>query len=400
MALIVGFGGGVAFDRGVLMQGAPPTEPADARASFGVFWQAWRDVQAHYVDPSVLSPENLTHGAISGMVNALGDTGHSRFLSAAEVKNEKQSLAGRLSGIGVEVEMRENRLTIVAPLDGSPAQKAGLMPGDVIEKVDGRDVTRMSLDQVSQLIRGPKGTSVQLTILRPGAAELLNFTIVRQEVKVPAVTWATIPGQHVADIRISQFGENTDGELRTALSQAKAAGNTQIVLDLRNDPGGLLDQAVKVASEFLSTGNVMFEQDRSGNRKPIAVQPGGVATSTPLVVLVNHGTASGSEIVAGALQDQHRATIVGEQTFGTGTVLEEFSLSDGSAILLGVQEWLTPDGHVIWKNGITPNQVVAEPAGVIPVTPEQLKSMSVVQLQHTNDAQLTTAIRDLIGHNP
>lgn len=396
-ALVVGiaFGSGVAFDRYILFHGVPPTEPADARGVFDIFWEAWHLVEDNYVDASAVNPKKLTYGAIAGMLDSLGDTGHTRFLSPADVKAEKDSLSGQLEGIGIEVEMRDGRLTIIAPLDGSPAKQAGLMPGDVIEKVDNQDVSQMTLDQVSQLIRGPRGTTVHLTILRPGVSELLEFTIVRQQVQIPLVSWATIPGQHVADIRISEFGENTDQELRAAITQATAAGNTRIVLDLRNDPGGLLDQAVKVASEFLTTGNVLLEQDRSGLRKPTPVEPGGVAPTIPLVVVVNHGTASGAEIVAGALQDNHRAQVVGEQTFGTGTVLHEYSLSDGSAILLGVRQWLTPSGHLIWKNGITPNRVVAEPPGTVPLLPVELRSMSPEQFQQRGDVQLITAVQVL-----
>jgi carboxyl-terminal processing protease len=399
LSFLVGFGGGIAFDRYILLRGAPPTEPKDAQASFGVFWEAWHLVEDHYVDPSVVVPQKLTYGAIQGMLDALQDTGHSRFLSPSEVKAERQSLAGQLEGIGIEVEMRNDRLTIVAPLDGSPAQQAGLMAGDVIEKVNGQDTTKMTLDQVSQLIRGPSGTPVRLTVLRPGAATLLEFTIVRRQVKVPLVTWSAVPGQHIADIRVSEFGQSADQELRDAISQAKAAGDTKIILDLRNDPGGLFDQAVRVASEFLSSGNVLLEQDRSGRRREIPVRPGGVATTMPLVVLVNHGTASGAEIVAGALQDHHRAIVVGEQTFGTGTVLNEYPLSDGSAILLGVRQWLTPEGHVIWRNGITPNKIVAEPAGVTPIIPSELRSLSPDQLQRRGDAQFLEAVQ-LLASQP
>ncbi|HVC34114.1 MAG TPA: S41 family peptidase [Chloroflexota bacterium] len=397
LSLLVGFGGGIAFDRYVLLRGTPPTEPQTAQSTFGVFWEAWRLVEDHYVDRASVDPKTMTYGAIEGMLDSLQDTGHTRFLSPSDVKSESQSLAGQLEGVGIEVETRDGRLTVVAPLDGSPAKQAGLMPGDVIEKVNGQDVSQMSLEQVSGLIRGPSGTSVHLTILRPGASELLEFTIVRQEVKVPLVTWGTVPGQHIADIRISEFGNNTDSQLRTALAAATAAGDTQIILDLRNDPGGLLDQAVKVSSEFVKSGDVLMEQDRSGLRRHVAIEPGGAATSTPLVVLVNHGTASGAEIVAGALQDHRRAEIVGEQTFGTGTVLNEYPLSDGSAILLGVREWLTPDGHVIWKNGITPNDVVAQSASTVPIAPTELQPMTPDQLQKRGDTQLLDAVKILGG---
>src|SRR5262249_54956903 len=158
---------------------------------FGIFWQAWRLVEQHYVDQSQVKPDNMTQGAISGMLDALGDTGHTRYLSAEDRRAEENALAGRLEGIGIEVEVREDKITVVGPLDNSPAQRAGLRPGDVIEKINGQDVTHKGLDEVGRLIRGPRGTPVTLTVLRPGDAELLNFTITRAEVNVPDVTWAT-----------------------------------------------------------------------------------------------------------------------------------------------------------------------------------------------------------------
>src|SRR5258708_939680 len=221
ICLAVGFGGGFAVDRFVIFRGTNPTEPAEARDTFGVFWEAWRLVQERYVDPTVVTPQNLTHGAIAGMLDALGDTGHTRFLSPDDRKAEADNLAGQFQGIGIEVEVRDGKVTVVSPLDGSPAQKAGILPGDAIEKVNGQDVSHAGLDEVSRLIRGPSGSSVVVTVLRPGAAELLDFTVTRQEVKVPDVTWTTVPGEHIAHIRISSFGDNTDSQLRSALSDAR-----------------------------------------------------------------------------------------------------------------------------------------------------------------------------------
>jgi carboxyl-terminal processing protease len=395
LSFALGVGAGFGGDRYLVYRGVPPTEPNDAKATFGVFWEAWQLVEQKYVDQSVVTPTNLTHGAISGMLDALGDTGHTRFLSPSDRKAEDDSLAGKLEGIGIEVEVREGHVTVVAPFDGSPAQKAGIRPGDVIEKINGQDATRMNLDQVSTLIRGPKGTTVHLTMLRPGAAELLDFTIVRDELTVPDVTWAMVPGTTIAHIRISGFGQNVDSELRQALHDATDQHATKVILDLRNDPGGLLDQAIKVASEFLSSGNVLLVQDRSGQRTPDAVQSGGQARQIPMDVLVNHGTASAAEIVAGALQDQHRGLVIGEQTFGTGTVLNEFPLSDGSALLIGTSEWLTPDGHSIRNNGITPDDVVAEPVSATLLVPEAEKTLSPDQLQKSDDKQLLEAVGKL-----
>ena len=395
LVIVAGFAGGLAFDRYILLRGTIVAEPAEAQNSFGVFWEAWRLVQQNYVDQSVVTPANLTHGAITGMLDALGDTGHTRFLSASDRKVEEDSLAGRLEGIGIEVEARDGRTVVVAPLDESPAQKAGLLPGDVIEKVNGQDVSQLSLDEISSLIRGPAGTSVKLTILRQNTAELLDFNIVRQAVKISDVTWATVPGEKIAHIRISSFGSEADSELRTSIAQAKDAGDVSFILDLRNDPGGLLDQAVHVSSEFLDGGSVVVQQDRSGKQEPINVEPNGVARKEPLAVLVNHGTASAAEIVAGALQDQRRATVIGEQTFGTGTILTEYPLSDGSAILLGVREWLTPNGHSIRRNGITPDHVVAKPLTTSSVVPLGERSMTPDQLAKSGDTQLLDAIKSL-----
>jgi carboxyl-terminal processing protease len=394
LVLLLSFGGGVAFDR-IVLKGNIPTEPADAQGTFGVFWEAWQLVETNFVDQSVVTPVTLTHGAISGMLDALGDTGHTRFLSPSDRKVEQDNLAGRLEGIGIEVEVRDGRVVVVAPLDNSPAQKAGILPGDTIMKVNDQDATQLPLDRVSALIRGPQGTPVKLTILRANVNELLDFSITRQEVKVADVTWATVPGEKIAHIRISSFGDSTDSELKSAIAQARQAGDTRFIVDLRNDPGGLLDQAVQVASEFLGSGTVVVQQDRSGKQEPIKVQAGGVAPKEPIAVLVNHGTASAAEIVAGALQDQQRATVIGEQTFGTGTILTEYPLSDGSSILLGVREWLTPNGHSIRRNGITPDHVVPLAPTVSSIVPLGERSMTPDQLAKSGDAQLLEAVKDL-----
>ena len=308
---------------------------------------------------------------------------------------EADNLAGRLEGIGIEVEVRDGRTVVVAPLDDSPAQKAGILPGDTIMKINGQDASQIPFDQVSALIRGPQGTTVTLTMLRANVNELLDFTIVRQQVKVADVTWATVPGEKIAHIRISSFGDSTDSELKTAVAQARQAGDTRFIIDLRNDPGGLLDQAVQVSSEFLGSGTVVVQQDKSGKQEPISVEPNGIAQQEPLAVLVNHGTASAAEIVAGALQDQHRATVIGEQTFGTGTILTEFPLSDGSSILLGVREWLTPNGHSIRRNGITPDHVVSKPATVSSIVPLGERSMTTDQITTRGDTQLLDANKTL-----
>jgi carboxyl-terminal processing protease len=234
--------------------------------------------------------------------------------------------------------------------------------------------------------------------MHQGETAQTDITIVRAKISVPSVTWSMLPGTKTAHILISQFASNATAGLVTAINNAQDAGATSIVLDLRNDTGGLLDEATGVTSQFVKQGNVLMVQDAQGKRTPVTVRGGGVALNIPMVVLVNNGTASAAEIVAGALQDHQRATIIGEKTFGTGTVLSTYHLSDGSAILLGTEEWLTPDGRQIWHNGITPDIEVALPSGATPLIPEQETNMTADQLQKSQDAQLLRALQEL--NNP
>jgi carboxyl-terminal processing protease len=210
------------------------------------------------------------------------------------------------------------------------------------------------------------------------------------------ITWHRLPGTQIAHLRIAGFSQGATKDLKQALKPIKTNGLKGLILDLRNNPGGLLNEAVSTASQFLSGGNVVLEKNVKGQITDISVEKGGLARHIPMVCLVNGGTASGAEIVAGALQDHRRAELVGTTTFGTGTVLENFPLSDGSALLLAVREWLTPDGHTIWHKGITPNVVISLPPGGSPVLPEEARNMTPQQLKDSKDAQLLKAI-DLIG---
>jgi carboxyl-terminal processing protease len=326
------------------------------------------------------------------MVDALGDTGHSRFLDPQTVKEEHNFTQGEFEGIGAEVQMRDGHVIIVAPMDGSPAQQAGLRPGDIILKVNGEDITGLSLEQVVQHIMGPAGTSVTVTILQPDTQRTQDFTLVRAHIPVHNVTWQRLPGTQVAHVRIGAFSQNVSQDLGEALTSIKQQGLTSVILDLRNDPGGLLDEAVGVTSQFLKEGNVLLEKDAQGHIKSVPVKPDGKATDVSMVVLIDPGTASAAEIVAGALQDSHRATLIGETTFGTGTVLQQFSLSDGSALLLATEEWLTPSGRLIWHQGVSPDVVVPQPAGIAPLLPTAERGMTPAQLQGSGDEQLLQAV--------
>ena len=397
--LVIGLAGGVIVDRAVLIAYAQPKTAAQTAApNFQLLTDAWNLINDHYVDRSAIQSQTLTYGAISGMVDSLGDTGHSTFLSPQMVKEENNFTQGTFEGIGAEVQEKDNQIIIVAPLDNSPAQRAGLRPNDVILKVDGADVSGLPLDQAIQKILGPAGTQVTLRILTPSTGVTRDITLTRAVITVSNVTWAKIPGTTLADVRLVGFSQGVSNDLQKALAQIKQQGLTGIVLDLRNNPGGLLSESVSTASEFVAGGNVLLEKDAQGKTTSVPVESNRSATDLPMVVLINGGTASAAEIVSGALQDHQRAQLVGEVTFGTGTVLNQFPLSDGSALLLATQEWLTPNGRVIWHHGITPDVSVTLPQGTIPVLPESEQTMTPDQLNSSGDAQLLKAVELLTSH--
>jgi carboxyl-terminal processing protease len=390
-----GFAGGVVVDR--LVQPPVKTEtisvPAGSADNFQLMVDAWNLIHQNYVDQSAVNDNTLTYGAVSGMVDSLGDTGHSRFLSPDMVKSEQQFTNGSFEGIGAEVQLLNNHVVIVAPIDGSPAQKAGVAPGDIILKVDGVDMTGQTLEAVVQRILGPAGTKVTIQLQNPDTKAIRDLTITRAKITVENVTWGMVPGTTIAHIHISGFSSGVTTQLKTALKAIQAQNAAGLVLDLRDDPGGLLSESIGVTSQFLTSGSVLEEKDVKGVIHQVPVQAGGLATNIPLVVLINQGTASAAEIVSGAIQDGKRAQLVGVTTFGTGTVLEEFPLPDQSAMLLATQEWLTPKGRTIWHKGIAPDQAVTLASGVNPLYPSAEKSMTAAQVQTSGDAQLLKALQ-------
>lgn len=401
LALGLGVAGGIAVDRKILIEPAPSAPiPEASESGFQLMREAWDRIEESYVDRPAVDDQHLTYGAISGMVDALGDTGHSRFLSPEMVQEQHRFTSGEFEGIGAYVEMKDGHLVIVAPMDGSPAQQAGLRPGDVILEVDGEDVADQPIDQVIGRILGPAGTQVTLTVLTPDSGQMRDVTLTRARIALHNVVWQRLPGTDVAHLRIVAFSSGVTDDLKQALTEIQEQGLSGIVLDLRSNPGGLLDEAVGVASQFLDSGNVLLEKDAHGKVKEVTVEKGGLALDTPLVVLVNQGTASAAEIVSGALQDTGRAELVGETTFGTGTVLNEFSLSDGSALLLATEEWLTPNGRVIWHEGIAPGEVVTLTVGTAPLLPEAESGMTAEQFQNSGDSQLLRALEILTGAAP
>ena len=395
--LTLGLVGGVLLDRAVLSAIAPPSGiPTDATAEFQLMGEAWSTVHRVYVDRTALEPQVLTYGAIGGMVDALGDTGHSRFLAPQMVQLQHSALQGEYEGIGAYMEVKDGHVVIM-PMDGSPAQRAGLRPGDIILKVDGQNVADLRLDEVVGRILGPAGTQVTLSILNPKTGNTRDVTLERAKITIDNVTWQRLPGTTIAHVRITAFNQGVAQDLAETLEEIQRQELTGVILDLRSDPGGLLGEAVETASQFLEGGNVLLEKDAQGQITSVPVQPGGQAVDIPMVVLVDQGTASAAEIVTGALQDAGRATVVGEITFGTGTVLQEFPLSDGSVLLLAVEEWLTPKGRVIWHQGLDPDVTVALPSDAEPLLPLTERDLTAEQLRDSGDAQLLRALDLLAG---
>jgi carboxyl-terminal processing protease len=359
---------------------------------FDTFWQAWDIVHDHFVDRDTLDATDLEYGAIRGMVSALGDEGHTTFLTPEELSRQWTDISGKFTGIGAYVGVKDGLPMIVAPFEGSPAEQAGVRVGDIIMEVDSEDVTTWSINDVVDVIRGEEGTEVVLTVLRPDEGESLEIPITRGEITVPAATWAMVPGTEVAMIRLSQFSANANKQLVPAIREARAAGASSLIVDVRNNPGGLLEQVIKTTSQFLEGGNVLQQEDARGNRKAYPVKGRGIARDIPLAVLVNEGSASSSEIFAGAIQDHQRGVVVGETTFGTGTVLEPFALDDGSGLMLGTSQWLTANGRLIRKQGIEPDVTVELPISADILYPRDLQDLTVADLLESEDTQLLKAL--------
>ncbi len=359
--------------------------------------QAWSLIDEHYVDRGAIKPKAMTYDAIRAMVNSLGDTGHTTFLTPEMVKQLNNMERGEFKGIGVEIHIKNGRVVILAPIQGSPAQRAGLRSGDIIQKVASQNITGWPLSRVAEHISGPAGTPVTLTVNDPHTGKTFTVTVVRASIRIRDVTWEWVPGTKIAHLRLAGFGGGVTEELREALGAINSGGAKGIILDLRDNPGGILEQAVGVGSQFLKGGNVVLMKNAQGQIKPAPVEKGGIATNIPLVVLINEGSASAAEIVAGALKDAHRAPLVGETTFGTGTVLGQFNLSDGSELLLAIEEWLTPAGHSFWHKGILPNVKVALPDEALPLFPSQETGMTPRQFKASNDTQLHRALEILRG---
>lgn len=331
-------------------------QSVDREELFAPFWQAWELVHENYVDQPV-DDVLLMQGAIRGMLDALGDP-YSGYLTKDEYQQANAPLRGEYEGIGAWVDTTGKFLTIISPMEGSPAEKAGLKAGDQIIAVDGEDVTGMDPQLVLRRVLGPAGTTVRLTILREGEEEPFEVSIVRQKITLETVSGEMLDN-NIAFIKITQFGEQTDRDLRAKLRELLRNDPVGIILDLRNNPGGYLNTAINVTSQFIGDGVIMYEQYGDGEKITYQARPGGLATDIPLVVLVNEGSASASEITAGAIQDHGRGLLVGTKTFGKGTVQTWRELqADAGAVKITIARWLTPNERQINGEGLMPDVVV------------------------------------------
>lgn len=345
---------------------APPTvtpqqqsaTPSELQALFTPFWEAWTLVHDNYVDQPVDDVE-LMRGAINGMMEALGDQ-HSSYMNPKDFADANAGLDGEYEGIGAYVDTTTEYLTITSPIPGSPAERAGLLPGDQVVAIDGEDMTGVNAEVARTKVLGPANTVVHLTILREGESELLEFDVTREKITIKSSTGRMLDNG-IAYIQITTFGDKTTPELLAALKELMPQNPKGIILDLRNNGGGYLTTSVEVTSQFLADGVALYEQYGDGRRTTYEVQPGGLATDTniPMVVLINQGSASASEIVAGALQDTGRAKLVGETSFGKGSVQNWIPLSgDNGAVRITIAKWLTPNENTIHEIGLTPDVFV------------------------------------------
>jgi carboxyl-terminal processing protease len=397
LAFVLTFGVGIGVGRFMPstlggVDGATPG-PTAAGADFDLIAQAWEILHQDYVGADELDDKALAYGAIEGLTEAVGDTGHTSFLTPKERADRAEELSGSYVGIGVRIDAAEDgRPLIVGVFTGSPAEAANLTTGDIIVSVDGQATDGHDLDEVAGWIRGEAGSTVKITVRHGADGTDRELSIVRAEVKVQTVSWAMVPGTRTAVLRLEDFSHGAADAVKAALGAIRDAGADRVVLDLRGNPGGYVDEAVGVASQFLKSGDVFIERDAAGKETVHPVSPDGADTDLPLVVLIDGGTASSAEIVSGAIQDAGRAQLIGVTTFGTGTVLGEFELADGSALRVGTVEWLTPKGRRIWHEGIVPDVKVERADTVRPIVPDDLRTMTAVEASHVDDPQVARAL--------
>ena len=359
LSLAVGFAGGFYFQqyqiplpigRELINRDIGQPQGVD----FGLFWKVWDLLQTRYVDKEQLDTQELVYGAIDGLVKAVGDP-YTVFLKPKESESFAQEISGSFGGIGIEIGIRNNALTVVTPLKNTPAERAGLLAGDRILKIGDKATEDMKVNEAVNLIRGPKGTPIRLTIGRDGVTKTKEVTIIRDTIRIPTVEWELLD-DNTAYIQLFVFNKNVDADFRKIVREITNSKADRIILDVRNNPGGLLDSAVNIASYFLEPNTLITKEKFSdGRENEFRASANGQLKNYPLIVLINKGSASASEIVAGALKDNRGVTIVGEKSFGKGSVQELDELPGKASVKITIAKWFTPKGVSITDNGIEPD---------------------------------------------
>ena len=329
---------------------------------FSLFWDVWDRLNRYYIDKKAVDAEKMVFGAISGMVSSLGDP-YTVFLPPDQNKDAKDDLGGRFEGIGAQLGVKEKKIVVVAPLKGAPAESAGLKAGDWIIKVDNQETASWTLPYAVSKIRGEKGSKVVLTVLHKAAEKTEDITVTRDSIKVASVEWEIKNVKNedkIIYLKLSRFGDDTTNEWNKVVDEiVETIGQPNspegLVFDLRNNPGGYLSGSVFIASEFLSDGTIVIQENTGGRETVYKVNRTGKLLTIPIVVLINKGSASASEIVAGALRDRNRATLVGETSFGKGSIQEAQELANGSGIHITTAKWLLPSRKWINGTGLEPD---------------------------------------------
>jgi carboxyl-terminal processing protease len=378
----------ITFNAGYLLGQSPaapfrafPTtsQSLETNEAFTPFWEVYNLVQTRFYEQP-LNDDVLAEGAINGLLATLDDP-HTRYLSPRDEVAERASFDGELQGIGVEVTIEDEKITVVSPIEGSPAFEAGLQPGDILLEADGVDLTNKSVMEAAQLIRGPVGTTVALLIERDG--ETFEVEIKRDVIEIDSVRGEILP-ENLAYVRLSHFGTRTTEELDSLLTELLAQEPDGLILDLRHNPGGSLDTVVDIADEFLPKGTVLIQEFADGVEREYNATDKGSAEEIPLVVLVDEGSASASEVLAGAIHDRDRGILIGQTTFGKGTIQTWQELSNGGGVRITFARWLTPDEIWVNEEGLTPDISVTLP--------------DYVETEEFKDTQLQAAVDYLLGN--
>ncbi len=354
-----GFKVGTEQPKSIEIKGIANLEPdQQVTADFKIFWQAWQLLKDQHVKGAQIKDQDFIYGAISGLAGSFKDP-NTVFFPPAESKKFEEDVVGNFGGIGAEIGVKNQQLVVIAPLENSPAEKAGLKAGDAILEIDGKNTAGIDVNDAVTKIRGLIGTSITLTILRSGDAAAKKITITRATIEIPTLKTKVTP-DNIMEVQLFSFNQNAPFLFYKATLAALLGNASGMVLDLRNDPGGFLEVAVNIAGWFLEKGDIVArEKFRSGQETLFRADGNGALKNLPIVVLMNRGSASASEILAGALRDDRGIKLVGERSFGKGTVQELFSLQDNSRLKITIANWLLPKGQTIEENGLTPDVNIA-----------------------------------------